>query len=675
MNSSALRRRLSFPLRCLVLAAVLSVACASAFGQADYTSDLPSVDRVKAEIKGRDPTDSLARQVAVFTYLQSYIERIKYNRTVRGPYTPGEEKARAAYSLAAYQISQDYAKSHPPAEAAAFERLHGQYELDSAFYDDWSKRLIGPQTVAAYKDAEAGLAASSRRFEAQIQQDLNPTPSGGGVNAQGLSNDLTAAATRRCLELGGESLACVGTGFTSGIIDAFTARAGLGELAGPGRVGPFLSGNYGKPSATGLGFEDGMVTLLKCGTLADDLYPYTLNKSNSLQVTVATKPKPILLTMRADGSLTGPGPVTIDGRIITGYHVETYRAYKDGVPATDCGNNCVTTTRTPIYSPKTDRCTVAALDAPSPPPASAAAQDSSLLGGLMSFMGTIAPGSLPGIRMTGKYSFSGLLVDFAGDAVTLDCGQAHVKAPYTVENGPSQFLVHVQNSGGPFTVAVASDNTLRGSGSTTINGRLVTGMTGDKVTFAPHSESCNLGTLSPAAGSAAIATTVARVPTSPAPATPAPAPTAAASVTVASADSASPIKLAITTSFPGGANVLAGHPVMLMTDRFDNALRNSGGPIPADITPGKALQAYAANCLAPKSCPSITPALNKYYVGRAMFDSTGKVTMDAAIPPGTYYVFSSANSGNDVLVWDLPIEIKATGNVITLQTSNAEVMR
>ena len=93
---------------------------------ADYNNDLPSVERVKAEVKGSDATDTLARQVAVFTYLVSYIDRIKYNRTVRGDFTPGEQKMMGAYRLAAYQMSQDYAKTHAPAEAAAFERLHGQ---------------------------------------------------------------------------------------------------------------------------------------------------------------------------------------------------------------------------------------------------------------------------------------------------------------------------------------------------------------------------------------------------------------------------------------------------------------------------------------------------------------------------------------------------------------------
>src|SRR5260370_23748133 len=168
MNASAPSVTTPFSLHaCLILlAALLCLACGNALAQAagsDYTNDLPSVERVKAEIKGSDPTDTLARQVAVFTYLPTYIERIKYNRTVSGEYTAGEARARAAYSLAAYQISQDFAKRHTPEQAAAFERLHGQYEMNGAFYRDWSKLLIGPQTAAAYKGAEGGLAAAGER--------------------------------------------------------------------------------------------------------------------------------------------------------------------------------------------------------------------------------------------------------------------------------------------------------------------------------------------------------------------------------------------------------------------------------------------------------------------------------------------------------------------------------
>jgi len=127
--SSSLRRVLLATLLCLPSTFALAQAAS------DYTNDLPSVERVKAEIKGSNPTDSLARQCAVFNYLVVYVDRIKYNRTVRGNYTPGETRVMAAYRLAAYQISQDYAKSHTADEVKAFERLHGQYEMNETFND------------------------------------------------------------------------------------------------------------------------------------------------------------------------------------------------------------------------------------------------------------------------------------------------------------------------------------------------------------------------------------------------------------------------------------------------------------------------------------------------------------------------------------------------------------
>ena len=91
------------------------------------------------------------------------------------------------------------------AEAAAFERLHGQYEMNDVFYKDWSKRLIGPQSAAAYKGAEAGLAASGQKHYQQEMADYKRDSAAQQAadkqiyGTQGLSNDPTAVATRRCL--------------------------------------------------------------------------------------------------------------------------------------------------------------------------------------------------------------------------------------------------------------------------------------------------------------------------------------------------------------------------------------------------------------------------------------------------------------------------------------------
>ena len=519
MNDSAPSLGAPLSLRALfiLVTSFLCFAClmqGDLFAQAagsDYTVDLPSVDRVKAEIKGSDPTDTLARQVAVFTYLQSYIQRIKYNRTVTGPYTAGETRVMTAYAQAAYQISQDYAKSHTAAEAKAFEQLHGRYEMDSAFYDDWSKRLIGKQSAAAYKGAEAGLAAGQQAHVAQEQQQYQKDVAAQQAGANGSSNDPTTVATRRCLELGGDSTACLGKGLMNGLLGMVGMDSGsIATMIGPGRSGVVLSGVYRGP-VTSIDFGADSAGIQRCGTLEEVDAPYTIRKApGALEVLLNTAPHSITLSMRSDGSLTGPGPIDITGKVITGYHEVTTTQMINGARAApnQCNGPCQTVSRVPDYAPKTERCSIASFAPPphNPPASAASSQDTGIFGAITSMIGTVAPLSEPGLRMEGKYSSSsGLLLDFGGDAVTLDCGPAHVKQPYTVENSATQLLIHVNNNGGPFTLTLATDNTLHGSGSTTVNGRLVSGMNGDNVTFTPRSQQCNVAAFMPgSAGSSSF---------------------------------------------------------------------------------------------------------------------------------------------------------------------------
>jgi hypothetical protein len=658
-------------LLCLLCSSILVLAQATS---SDYTNDLPSVERVKAEIKGSDQTDTLARQVAVFTYLQSYIDRIKSNRSARGTFTPGEQKMWNAYRNAAYEISQEYAKTHTPAEAQAFERLHGRYEMDGPFRQDWSKRLMGPQSASAYKDAEAGLAAAGeRRYQQEMEQYRKDRAAQQAADRQiygtkSLSDDPTAVAARRCLELGGSSLGCVGKGLTAGIMDLAGFGAETQEsLMGPGRAGVVLKGFYKSPATvTTLNFDEGGVSIDGCGKLVADSHNYSIEKRSGLvRLTIENEPNPIVLTMRPDGGLVGPGSIEVKGRIIVGYFTSTH--YENGV--------ATGTTSTPDYRPAMGRCVIGSLvKPPNPTPVPSAAQsasDGSAIGVLTGVLGSFVPDAGEvGLRMTGKYGGGGLLLDFSGNSLVLDCGQAHVRQPYTVENASNALLVHVQNSAGPFTLAVQPDNSLRGTGSTTVNGRLVTGMNGDNVTFAPHSETCDVGTFRPKTG----ATPTTSVTTAP----PTPAPVAlAASAPIASAPAAAggtSIKITIISSFPGGANPLAGATVALMSERFDTLLRKVGAPIAADVTPGRALQAYAANCFPPRSCPAYATAMHPYYVVKGNFDTAGKVVLIAQVPAGTYYIFCSARVPNGALVWDVPGVLRVGENTITLTAGNAELI-
>ncbi len=224
----------------------------------------------------------------------------------------------------------------------------------------------------------------------QAQQAQQQTAT---VNGQTMpmSNDPTSVAIRRCLELGGSTGSCMGGGLIGGMISLVTGGEGLGSLTGPGRAGVVLSGGY-SPSQNGASvtFSGNSGSINSCGKLAPDNTTYTLSKTAAaLKVTLPVSPSPVVLTMRSDGSLQGPGAITLNGQIITGYEVLT--TTRTG----NCAPNCVTSTRTPIFKPATDHCSVGAYKAPPPPPPSANGSGASPLGG-----GLLRPGSW--IRLQGQ---------------------------------------------------------------------------------------------------------------------------------------------------------------------------------------------------------------------------------------------------------------------------------
>lgn len=220
-------------------------------------------------------------------------------------------------------------------------------------------------------------------------------------------------------------------------------------------------------------------------------HSYRISKEpNRLLINVKNEPSPFVLSMGIDGKLSGPGAVDVQGQIISGYRNVWMQEYRNGIAVAGGGY----WTQEPIYAAKAERCTIGQLaQAPPPPP-----EKNPLLGEITSMMNSVMPQGPAGLRMSGRYgSQGGLMLEFAADAVVLDCGAAHVKQPYTVENTPSQILVKVQNGASPFTLALQPDGTLEGPGSAEIAGRVVTGSTSNALTYAPKNARCAIGTLAP----------------------------------------------------------------------------------------------------------------------------------------------------------------------------------
>src|SRR6202012_3922446 len=158
-------------------------------------------------------------------------------------------------------------------------------------------KLIGPQTNAAYNNAQGEMAQRQQAHNEAIK-NANEAAAKAGANAKGL--DPTSAAARRCLELGGNTAACAGKSFLGGMMETFTGVDMGTEMDKVNRVGVFLSGMYQSPAAqTQVGFDLSGAHITGCGKLTADDRGYTLRRGGGgLQVVLSNQPAPIALGLR-----------------------------------------------------------------------------------------------------------------------------------------------------------------------------------------------------------------------------------------------------------------------------------------------------------------------------------------------------------------------------------------
>ena len=457
-----------------------------------YLNEMPAVDFVKREIQGKDSTDTLARQIAVFNKLTSVISSFRLAAN-RYDLSSDEQKITGKYSLAAYELEQGYKKTHTAAEADALLHLHGHYELmDPALDREMRSKLFSTaflqQLASADKTWLQALQAHKDEETRASQQAANAANGGSPF----IRNDPGTLATRRCMELGGSELECAGKGFLTGLTDlAHMAGVDIGAVKGPEFSGIVVNSLYQGAGGVWLTFAEQTFTLNGCGKLVPNGHSYTITKKgNQLLITVRNEPNQFVLSMGSDESLAGPGPVDVKGQIIAGTRKIWMQHYQDNIPV---GGGYWTWE--PIYADKTERCIISTLTiAPAPPPPQ---EKNQVMAGLTVMMNKMPLGPV-GLRMSGRYvGQGGLALEFGADAVVIDCGAAHVKQTYTVENAPERILINIKNDTSPFTVALQPNGTLTGSGNTAIAGRVMTGVTQNALTYAQKNASCAIGTLTP----------------------------------------------------------------------------------------------------------------------------------------------------------------------------------
>ncbi len=429
-----------------------------------YLKEFPSVDQIMVQLKGSSAQDTAYRQLTALHEFGQMIAALAGPRAAQNQLTPDEARIITSY----YNAYVNLAKSTTNPQDAYANNPQFTASLFTTFNMPTIQQIW--QTANAMTGQPTGDNAP------------RPLPA---------TNDPSQIAMRRCFELGGSTMQCV----SSGMGEGFKQFMGfdLSALTGSARPGLIILGTYTASSKLFFAFDNKGVNIGSCGQMVQGTHSYSVGVSNGKYViNIANQPQALLLTLGSDGKASGPAAQDITGQKLTGYDVVTN--LKTGAQVS----------KTPIYAPITVHCAIGALtpgDAVAVDPGLPSSTPSviSALGTVLDTLSGNAPKPLmlpPGPRMAGAFTGTGgLKIQFNDGSAIVDCAQAHILTPYSVSFQAGAAVVTVNNGSNPFKLVVQADGTLKGSGTATINGKIMTALSGADPVFTPTSASCPLNSL------------------------------------------------------------------------------------------------------------------------------------------------------------------------------------
>src|SRR5580700_6370614 len=474
------------------------------------------------------------------------------------------------------------------------------------------KKLLPTCTQPSAKELAAAKAfqkkqqdtynANAQKAEDQLKAATQPPPAYGQPQKPKTPEER---AITRCVTSGRLPASCTG----NSLLGAFSQMVSqvLPSVAKEPAPGPDMAGVFEGPGRWRLDFIDGGV-LVNCAFLSPDQHNYTLEfKNNRTAIVIDTTPKPLVLTLKADGTIVGPGPLQIDGVVATGtassgpdpnassgytdkygmslsnqQAASTSELYRGGERYYGSANTGGSTYST--FSHRTATCPALNLSSKG---ASVGVQtmQTDLLKTM--FGGDKGPPTPPGIRMHGIFAApTGFSVQFFPESAILGCGPDAARAyPYSVGAEGTKAVIKIAAPDHPLSLTYQSDGSINpgASGPYQVHGRTVTGQNGDgDFTFAPLEQTCNLALLTPSKTIPAGSTPATLTASTGAPGTP----NGAGNLSTLAAPTGNAI-LTIISGFPaqpGVLNPLAGHPYVLLRDDYDTALKKGGVAIPAGMT-------------------------------------------------------------------------------------------
>lgn len=624
-----------------------------------YLSGMPTVERVMREIQGKDSIDTAARQAGAFWQLRKVIFDIALSqRRNDRQVTPDEKRLVDAYLAAYYNVWLPLEKSLAQDRPRLF-KLQG-YTVDDRLLEELFTKAASPAVRAEYVKANAAFAARHKQVEEEGKAQQAKAQAERQAYMEQQKPKAYQRELARCVAAGRSPAQCIGDSLGKGLSEFMSAIDPSAKKAAPGlRMG----GAYPGPGGFGIKAFGPSVAVLNCKG-ASNFFDYTVDRKDS-RVLVSLLQKngePVVLEFRADGKLDGKGQgivVTQSSTREVGTTTEKGIDLATGRPATK-------TTHTLQTDTSSQRCSIGLLGPGAVP-------DLGVFGQIADEVGKETNAKnfkvIPGLRMGGEYSGQGgFSIEFHNDSAVLECGEAVVAQPYTVERKGNQFMVNIQHDARPIVLELLSDGTLAGSGPVQVNGRVLVGRNArDEFVFEPRSASCAVGILSP--GSAGLAGTA----TSPHPgAAPRPSGTGGASTAPKPSGAAGSATLTMTLGIPNrpGQVLLPGQVFMLLNENFETALKQQG----FEPSSGASILKSAGACnTATPNCQKVAAAIKAHSVGAVRVDPEGKANFPG-VAPGTYFVVSRleypAYSGR-ILIFNVRVDLKPGSNSVTVDQRNA----
>jgi len=497
------------------VAVAATVAAAQPLNPA-YLNEMPDPPRILSAIKGKNPEDTIERQMGAFQALMKIVDDMAWTQERR--YLP----TRATPDENA--VKTKYGNAYADLWHKATNKEDHLYDHDRELLNELLVKFFPGDFLTLYFKSNPN---GQKVFEA-YRQGKSAVVTGMGPGATGLNPATAHASTqddpeKLCAAKGLDPLSCMVQGMMSGVFKAVDAAQG------PPTPGPRMSGTY-QAGNFRLILDQGPNAWVHCGDVFL-LSNYDIAwQGNQILLHVKNGDAPIPLRVGANGStLVGPESVAIHGnapggsrtvstpgssrevttttqRTLTPLEAAQYpdakqngQTYTVDETSTSTEYTQGTTSAVPVYSPKTAVCKIGVLSALPAQPVQSQPKPAGLAG--------LAAGMIPpsafvpnGLRMAGTYyGQGGASIEFLADKAIVTCHATQVEHPYAITAEAGQLVIHLSGIGGPTVLSLGADSTLRGDGSPMqINGHRKTGENaiGDPV-YSAGSDTCSYGALAP----------------------------------------------------------------------------------------------------------------------------------------------------------------------------------